>query len=187
MALIRKTVRERLIAAGIPEDKVGAEVDYIFEGHSATVDSLKEERDNYKTEAEKVPDLQKQLQTANNSIKDGEGWKDKYDKLFAEQTTAKKRSALETALKEAKANPAVIGLMLKGADFESIEIGEDGKLKDSEAAIKPFREAYADLFGKEEEKGNPQPNPLGNPNPKPQKQQPANLRDALRQNYNVKE
>ena len=51
MALTRKF----LSALGIEADKI----DEIINAHSETVDALKEERDNFKSNAEKYADIQK--------------------------------------------------------------------------------------------------------------------------------
>ena len=53
MALTRKF----LSALGIEADKV----DEIINAHAETVNALKEERDNYKADAEKLPAVQKEL------------------------------------------------------------------------------------------------------------------------------
>lgn len=159
MALSRTQVKEWISDAGIAEDKIGGVIEKIFAGHSATVDALKEERDGYKATADKLDGVQKELDKALLSIKDGEGWKDKYAALEKKQTTANKRSALEAALRGAKANESVIGWMLDSTDFESIEIGEGGALKDEEAIIKRFRDKSPDLFGKEKIEAGKQPTP----------------------------
>lgn len=158
MALTRSQVKEWLSEAGAADDKIGGVIDKIFAGHSSTVDALKEERDNYKTEADKIKDLQKQLDDANLSIKDGEGWKDKYEALVKQQANTTKRAALETALRNAKVNDTVIKLMLDKSDLDSVEM-DGGKLKDEEAALKPFRDNYGGLFGIEETKPTNQPTP----------------------------
>jgi hypothetical protein len=53
MALTRKF----LSALGIDADKV----DEIINAHTETVDALKNERDKYKADAEKLPEVQKEL------------------------------------------------------------------------------------------------------------------------------
>ena len=53
MSLTRKMLK----AMGIEEEKI----DQIIEAHSETVDSLKADRDSYKEDAEKLKDVQKEL------------------------------------------------------------------------------------------------------------------------------
>ena len=49
MALTRKMLK----AMGIEDEKI----DQIIEAHSETVDALKEQRDQYKADAEKLPEV----------------------------------------------------------------------------------------------------------------------------------
>jgi hypothetical protein len=53
MALTRKFLK----AMGIEEEKI----EQIIDAHTETVNALKEERDNFKADAEKLPNVQKQL------------------------------------------------------------------------------------------------------------------------------
>ena len=75
MALTRKF----LSALGIEDDKV----DEIINAHTETVNALKEQRDSYKEEAEKLPNVQKELDdlkaTAEKSGEDA--YKVKYEAL----------------------------------------------------------------------------------------------------------
>ncbi len=158
MALTRKQVREWLSEAGLDEDKLGGVIDKIFTGHSGTVEALQERIDTLQKEADKVPTLTKERDDAQKLVNDGKGWKDKYDTLQKEHDTNAKRGLLRDALKAANANEAVIELMLNSADLDKVEV-ENGKLKDSEAAIKPFKEQHAGLFATIETKPNPQPTP----------------------------
>ena len=59
MSLTRKFLK----AMGIEDEKV----DQIIEAHSETVDALKEERDGYKADAEKLPEVQRRLEAANKT------------------------------------------------------------------------------------------------------------------------
>jgi hypothetical protein len=54
MSLTRKMLR----AMGIEDEKI----DEIITAHTETVDALKEQRDQYKADAEKLPNVQKELQ-----------------------------------------------------------------------------------------------------------------------------
>ena len=54
MALSRKMLR----AMGIEDEKI----DQIIEAHTESIDALKEQRDQYKVDAEKLPALQKKLE-----------------------------------------------------------------------------------------------------------------------------
>ena len=56
MAMTRKFLK----AMGIEEDQI----EQIIEAHTETVSALKDERDSYKEDAEKLADVQKELNTA---------------------------------------------------------------------------------------------------------------------------
>ena len=110
MALSRKF----LSALGIEADKI----DEIIDAHAATVNALKEERDNYKADAERYKDAKKELDRVSNeleTIKADSGKEDtykvKYDALKedfdnykngieAEKTKTSKTKAYKELLKE---------------------------------------------------------------------------------------
>ena len=71
MALSRKF----LSALGIEADKI----DEIISAHTETVDALKEERDKYKADADKLPGVQKELDDLKKTANDADGYKKKYD------------------------------------------------------------------------------------------------------------
>ena len=150
MALTRKL----LDALGIEKEKV----DQIIEAHAETVDALKEERDGYKADAEKLPEVQRQLEAAKKKApKEGEETVSKadYDKLKAEfdqykndvqanETHSKKVEAYKAILKDANLSEKGIEKAVKYAEWDKIELGEDGKLKGASDLIKAAREEWAE-------------------------------------------
>ncbi len=68
MALTRRMLK----ALGIEEDKI----DEIIEAHSESVEALKQQRDTYKADAEKLTSVQAEL----DSLKNGDDYKAKYEK-----------------------------------------------------------------------------------------------------------
>lgn len=73
MALTRKLLE----GMGI-EDKA---IESIIEAHSDTVTGLKAERDKYREQAAKVPDLQKQLEEASTAKSDDGEWERKFTEV----------------------------------------------------------------------------------------------------------
>ena len=150
MALTRKFLK----AMGIEDEKV----DQIIEAHSETVDALKEERDGYKADAEKLPEVQRQLEAAKKKApKEGEETVSKadYDKLKAEfdqykndvqakETHSKKVEAYKAILKDANLSEKGIEKAVRYAEWDKIELGEDGKLKGANDHIKAVREEWAE-------------------------------------------
>lgn len=145
MSLTRKMLK----AMGIEEEKI----DQIIEAHSETVDSLKADRDSYKEDAEKLKDVQKELDDL--KAKGDDGWKEKHDALKAEfdqykndvqakETKAAKEAAYRSILKDANLSEKGIEKAIKYAEWDKIELGEDGKLKGANDHIKAAREEWAE-------------------------------------------
>ena len=145
MSLTRKMLK----AMGIEEEKI----DQIIEAHSETVDSLKADRDSYKEDAEKLKDVQKELDDL--KAKGDDGWKEKHDRLKAEfdqykndvqakETKAAKEAAYRAILKDANLSEKGIEKAIKYAEWDKIELGEDGKLKGANDHIKAVRDEWAE-------------------------------------------
>ena len=165
--------RKMLSAMGIEADKI----DQIIEGHTDTVNGLKDEIATYKADAEK-------LQTV---TKERDEWKKKHDDVLAKQpdaakvqaefdqfkkdieakeTNAKKRAALEAKLIAEGANPDAIELMLHGADLETVKLNEKGEAEEVDKAVEPIKTKFAKYFGEVTEQGAPRKTPPpGSPNP----------------------
>ena len=145
MSLTRKMLK----AMGIEEEKI----DQIIEAHSETVESLKADRDSYKEDAEKLKDVQKELDDL--KAKGDDGWKEKHDALKAEfdqykndvqakETKAAKEAAYRDILKDANLSEKGIEKAVKYAEWDKIELDEDGKLKGANDHIKAAREEWAE-------------------------------------------
>ena len=145
MSLTRKMLK----AMGIEEEKI----DQIIEAHSETVDSLKADRDSYKEDSEKLKDVQKELDDL--KAKGDDGWKEKHDRLKAEfdqykndvqekETHNKKVEAYKAILKDANLSEKGIEKAIKYAEWDKIELDENGKLKGANDHIKAVREEWAE-------------------------------------------
>lgn len=151
MALTRKG----LLAAGLTENQV----DFVMEGHTETVDGLKEERDRYKADAEKLPGVQKELDDLKG--KGDDGYKAKYESehqafedyktsVAAEKTTAAKEKALETALKKVgiadKRLQSVARLCKGDGLLDKLELDDKGAIKDFDKLEASLKESYSDYI-----------------------------------------
>ena len=145
MALTRKLLK----GMGLTDEQV----DTIIEAHTDTVDGLKADVSKYKTDAEKLSDVQKELDGL--KAKGDDGWKEKHDKLKAEfdnykndveakETHNKKVEAYKAILKDANLSEKGIEKAIKYAEWDKIELGEDGKLKGANDHIKAAREEWAE-------------------------------------------
>lgn len=164
MALTRKFLQ----AMGIEGEKI----DEIIAAHTETTNALKEERDNYKADAEKLPGIQKDLddlKEAAEKNKDNpykaqyEDLKKEYDEykadVEAKQTKANKVSAYKALLKEAGVSEKRIDSIAKVSDIDNLILQDDGKLKDSEKLVTAIKEEWADFIVKEEKHGAGENNP----------------------------
>ena len=145
MALTRKLLK----GMGLTDEQV----DTIIEAHTDTVDGLKADVSKYKTDAEKLSDVQKELDEL--KAKGDDGWKEKYDNLKGEfdkyktdvqekETHNKKVEAYKAILKDANLSEKGIEKAVKYAEWDKIELGEDGKLKGVNDHIKAAREEWAE-------------------------------------------
>lgn len=188
MALTRKFLK----ALGIEDDKI----EQIIEAHSETVSALKDEIEDYKENAEKLPGVQKELDKLKKEAEEAEkkGEKDpfkvKYEaikeeyenykkEIAAKETKANKEKLYTELLKEAGVSEKRIAAVLKVSDLEKIEIDTDGKLKDAKDLTKAIKEEWADFITTTKDKGADVANPGGTSGGKAMtKDEIMNIKDA---------
>jgi hypothetical protein len=163
----------------------------IIEAHTETVNALKAERDQYKADAEKLPEVQKQLDKANADLKaaDSDGYKAKYeaekaahDKLKTETAEEKTRTAKESALREALkaagyAESGIKKILKYGGLTASVELDESGKIKNAEALMKSADDEWSEYKGKQEPAAASAANP---PESNPKKEISAQATEAAK-------
>lgn len=156
MAFTRKFLK----ALEIADDKI----DQIIDAHTEVTDALKADRDKYKADAEKLPQVQKDLDDAKKQIGTDDGYKEKYEKehkdfteykkgIEAEQTKAKKSEAYKTVLKKANISEKRMDAIIRLTDLDKIELDENGEVKDADKAVETVKTEWADYIVKTEEKG----------------------------------
>lgn len=165
--------RKFLSAMGIEAEKV----DEIINAHIEVVDGLKEERDNFKKDAEKLADVQKQLDKANDKLaKNGEGEtvsKEDYDKLkkeyddykadiTAKNTRTEKENAFRELLKSVGVSEKRFNAIIKVSDIDGLELDKDGKIKDAEKHTENVKSEWADFIETTTTKGANTANPPAN-------------------------
>lgn len=166
MALTRKMLK----AMGIEEEKI----EQIIDEHAETVNALKQQRDQYKVDAEKLPGVQKELDEYKEAAeKDGESpYKAKYEEtqqkfddykaeVAAKETKAKKTAAYRKLLKDAKISEKRLDSILKLSPVDDIELDDKGEIKDAENLKKKIEEEWSDFIVKEETRGAENQNPPG--------------------------
>lgn len=151
MALTRKMLK----AMGIEDEKI----EQIIEAHTETVDGLKEQRDAYKADAEKLADVQKQLDKANKDLEASgkDTYKVKYEAIkeefesfkkeqAAKETHSAKESAYRELLKAAGISEKRIAAILKVSDIDSVELDENGEIKDANKLTESIKAEWADFI-----------------------------------------
>lgn len=149
--------RKFLSAMGIEADKV----DEIINAHIEVVDGLKEERDNFKKDADKLADVEKELNKAKEKLaKNGEGEtvaKEDYDKLkkeydeykadiTAKNTRTEKENAFRELLKSVGVSEKRFNAIIKVSDIDGLELDKDGKIKDAEKHTENVKSEWADFI-----------------------------------------
>ena len=167
MALTRKF----LAALGIEADKI----DEIINAHTETVDALKNERDGFKVDAEKLPAVQKELDDMKAAAeKDGkdpfkvkyEALKEDFDnykkEISAKETKAAKTDAYRSLLKEAGISDKRIDAVLKVSDVDAIKLDKDGAIEGKDELLSTIKSEWADFIPTESTKGADTPKPPAN-------------------------
>lgn len=156
MSLTRKMLK----AMGIEEEKI----DQIIEAHTETVDAIKEQREAYRADAERLPGVQRELDALKKD-NSGNDYKAKYEKEkkdfqdykngIAEKESAAAKEKAARAYFESKGIPAdSMGLVIRGAKAEISGLELDGeKIKDSTALDTLLSGDYKGLIGKTVTKG----------------------------------
>ena len=161
MALTRKSLK----AMGLTDEQV----DSIIEMHSETVDGLKEQVKTYKADAEKLPNVQKELDDL-KAAGDG-GWEEKakdfekkYNDLVAENKNKETKAAKESAAKAFFESKGITGnsleIAMRGSSAEIAALDLDGeKIKDSSALDALVNGTFKALVSTTTTKGANIPNP----------------------------
>ena len=155
-------------ALGIEADKV----DEIIAAHTEVTDALKEERDKYKADAERLPDIEKRLTEAEKKMEGDDPYKEKYEALQKEyedykadvsnkETTAKKESAFRHVLKDIGIPDKRIDSVIKVSDINGIELTEEG-IKDEDTLKAKLKEEWSDFIVTKSTEGVPSANPPTN-------------------------
>ena len=155
--------RALLKGMGLTEEQVSAVIDE----HISTVNALKDEIKTYKTDAEKLPAVQKELDELKRS---GGDWQKKYEdehKAFEDykkeaadkEALANVRSAYKALLKEQKISDKHIDSILNVTDFGKIKLDKDGNLEGKDDLVKTIRSEWDGFIVTEGAKGADVANP----------------------------
>jgi hypothetical protein len=130
-----------------------AQIDAVMEEHVAVTDALKKQRDEYKAEADKLPDIQKQL----DEIKGGEDYKARYEsehkayeeykaQVKAEADLVKVKAAYRKLLQEEHVSEKRLDAVIRLTDFSKMKLDGDGNLQGADDLRKAIKEEWGDYI-----------------------------------------
>lgn len=165
--------RKFLEALGVEEKAQ----DQIMEKHSEVVNEIKTERDKFKEDAEKLPEVQKQLddlkakqseddtselEKVKKELADKTAEFEKYKgDIEAKETKAKKETAYRKLLKDAGIGEKYLDIVVKANQDEinNIAFDKEGKVKDSDKITAGMKESLSAFVVTTQQKGADVQNP----------------------------
>ena len=174
MALTKTQLKEILSAAGVAAENATAAVERIMDGHLASVNALREERDGYKADADKLKEVQKELDDL-KAKGDGD-WQNKYEtektafanykkQIEADKIKDQKVKLYKAVLKDCGVAEKRIETILKVTDIDKLKVKDDA-LDGLDDIKKGIKKEWADFITSDKEKGahvdNPPENNGGN-------------------------
>ena len=162
--------RKMLKAMGIEDEKI----DQIIEAHTDVTDALKADRDKYKSDAEKLDEVQKLYDDLKKEVeeKGDDSYKEKYEKehkdfedykasIDAEKLNTKKVAAYKALLKKAGIKEKIIDLIVKGTSMDDIELDDKDEIKEADTRMDNVKKEYADYIVKTKDEGEDPETPPG--------------------------
>lgn len=172
MAFSIKQIKAILSDHNMPVDDLDKAAEDICARHSADLDSIKEERDALKKDAETLASVQKELNDLKAATGDGKknafevkynALKEEFDEyrqsVEAKETKSKKESAYRALLKETGVNEKRIDAVLRVSDLDSIKLDADGKIENASELKETIKSEWSDFIVTSGTKGADTPNP----------------------------
>lgn len=166
MAFSIKQIKAILSEHNMPVDDLDKAAEDICARHTADLDSIKEQRDSFKKDAETLASVQKELNELKAATDGGKknafevkynAIKEEYDKykkdIEEKEATSKKEAAYRSLLKEVGVSEKRIDSVLRVSDLEKLKLDEDGKLEDVAELKKSIKEEWSDFITSSSTKG----------------------------------
>lgn len=165
-----------LNAMGIEPEKI----EQILEMHRETLDSIKADKDKaveeskkYKADADRLAEVEKELNDYKAKESQPDVYKEKYDKIkkeyetykgevTAKETKAAKTKAYRDMLKDIGVSEKRLDSVMRVADLDSFELDENGAIKDVEGLKASAKSEWSDFIVSEGKAGAKTPTPPSN-------------------------
>lgn len=161
--------RAMLKGMGLTEEQVSA----IIEEHTNVTSALKDQVKEYKADAEKFPEVQKELDDLKKDTSASD-WEKKYNDehsafekyktdIADKEKSEKIKSAYKSLLSECKVGDKHLDSILRVTDFSKMKLGEDGSLEGAEELKKQIGTDWSGFISSEKTKpsGGPETPPGG--------------------------
>lgn len=159
--------RAMLKGMGLTEEQVSA----IIEEHTNVTSGLKDQIKEYKNDAEKLPQVQKELDDLKKDTSASD-WEKKYNdehnafEKYKTDITAKEalnnvKSAYKKLLTECKVGDKHIDSILRVTDFSNMKLDDEGKLKDVDKLKEAITSDWGGFISSKEVRGASVENPPG--------------------------
>jgi len=165
-----KQIKDLLSKAGLPVDALEKTAEEICSRHNTTLDAIKEERDNYKKDADTLASVQKEL--ADLKAHADDGFKEKYEKehadfekfksdvAFEKEHVLREKAFLEILKDAGVTKDKSVEKVLKYTDLEKLgDLDKDGKFVDAKKILKSVQEEWPEHISKQGEQGADVKNP----------------------------
>lgn len=177
MALTKTQLKEILSAAGVSAENAEIAIGKIMDGHIASVNALREERDElkkdvdkFKSDAQKLENVQKELNEL--KAKGDPEWQAKYEKEHTDFEAFKsevengkvrdeKIRLYRELLKECNVESKRIDAVLKVTNFDEVNV-KDGKIENLETLKNGIKKEWSGFIVKKESRGADVDNPPDN-------------------------
>lgn len=159
MAFGLKQIKALLSDNGMPIDNLESTALEICGRHKADLDSIMEERDNFKKSAEELSSVQAELDSLKKDPYEVKykALKEEYEQYKQDQTAKETRAVKEKAyremLKEIGVSEKRIDAVIKVTDIDGIELDKDGAIKEADKAKENAKTEWADFIQTATEKG----------------------------------
>lgn len=148
--------RSFLKSIGLTDEQVTA----VMDEHVSVTDALKQQRDAFKADAEKVPALNQQIA----ALEAEKGYKKKYEdehtahealkqKIVDDEAAAKVKAAYRQLLVDEKVSDKHLDTVLQFTDFSGMKLDKDGKLENEKELREAGRQKWGDFIVTTSERG----------------------------------